>query len=287
MKVLINRTAVKSRPSKNVKPSEDFLLLILHCYIVAAAEQCQENSDTCQSLSKKIVNRFAKIHLQDDQRSTLTTKDMMFDYSTDLLAFCLLWHGFHDATREGDGDRILCYWKFLTVIFQQEGHYNYAKEGITLAIQSQVLPERIVNELKWSRTINVSGLKGHNIAADLHMEHLNKDLKNSIEHLGSNKLTKPIKRAAQSLGVVSSICRNFSEQSDVAINKPYHSYPSFMKDYEAIMKELRKADIFTVIPRRTITSFEIGSPLLQNLKWKNISQWAKEKITNFDFLGIQ
>ena len=112
---------------------------------------------------------------------------------------------------------------------------------------------------------------------------LNKWLKNVITHLGSNKLTKPIKRAARSLGVVSSICENFSKESDMAINKPYHSYPSFMKDFEAIMKDLRKAEIFTVIPRRTFKPFKTAAPLLQSLKWKNISQWAKEKFINFDF----
>ena len=51
----------------------------------------------------------------------------------------------------------------------------------------------------------------------------------------------------------------------MAINKPYHSYPSFMKDFEAITKELRK--------QRFLLSFQdAGAPLLQSLKWENISQ---------------
>ena len=54
LKVLINLTAVKSLPSKNVKPTEDFLLLILHCYIVAAAEQCQENLILANHYQKKL-----------------------------------------------------------------------------------------------------------------------------------------------------------------------------------------------------------------------------------------
>lgn len=172
LKVLINRTAVKSVPSKNMKPiaTEDFLLLILHSYVIAAAEQCRESLDTCKLLSQRVVKRFVKIYLSPEQESeeSLPIDDMIYNYSTDLLTFCLLWHGFHDATREGDGDRLLWYWKFLMVIFQQEGHYNYAKEGLTLTIQLQVLPERKVAELKWSRTVNVSGCSGHNIACDQH-----------------------------------------------------------------------------------------------------------------------
>ena len=127
-----------------MKPTEDFLLLILHSYVIAAAEKCWKDSDTCKLLSQRVVKRFAKIYLSAEQESKESSPidDMVYNYSTDLLTFCLLWHGFHDATREGDGDRILRYWKFLTVIFQQEGHYNYAKEGLTLAIQSQVLSKR-------------------------------------------------------------------------------------------------------------------------------------------------
>ena len=267
-----------------MKPTEDFLLLILHSYVIAAAEKCRKDSDTCKLLSQRVVKRFAKMYLSAEQESKESSPidDMVYNYSTDLLTFCLLWHGFHDATREGDGDRILRYWKFLTVIFQQEGHYNYAKEGLTLAIQSQVLSERKVTELKWSRTVNVSGRSGHNIPCDLHMEHLNARLKKAMANVGSNKLLKPFKRVAKSLGVVNSVCQNFANESKVPVNKPYHSYPSFSKDFESIMRDLRAADIFSVIPQRTLTSFTT-QPLLKNLNWSNITEWTKNKIINFQF----
>ena len=284
LKVLINRTAVKSVPSKNMKPTEDFLMLILHSYVIAAAEQCRESLDTCKLLSQRVVKRFVKIYLSPEQESeeSLPIDDRVYNYSTDLLTFCLLWHGFHDATREGDGDRLLRYWKFLMVIFQQEGHYNYAKEGLTLTIQSQVLPERKVAELKWSRTVNVSGRSGHNIACDLHMEHLNRRLKKAMANVGSNKLLKPFKRVAKSLGVVNSVCQKFASESNLSVNKAHHSYPSFSKDFESIMKDLRAADIFSVIPQRTLMSFTT-QPLLKNLNWSNITQWTKDKIINFQF----
>ena len=283
LKVLINRTAVRSLPSKNMKPTEDFLLLILHSYVIAAAEQCQQDSDTCKLLAKRIVEKFVKINLPDEQNADSTqSSDMLYDYSTDLLTFCLLWHGFHDATREGDGDRILRYWKFLMIIFQQQSHYNYANEGLTLAIQSQVLSERKRAELKWNRTINVSGRKGHNIACDLHMEHLNARLKKVMSNVGSNKLLKPFKRVAKSLGVVNDVCRKFASESDVSVNKPYHTYPSFSKDFVAIMKDLQAADAFSVTPQRELVNFK-AKPLLKNLKWVNIVKWTKDKIINFDY----
>jgi len=51
-------------------------------------------------------------------------------YTTDLISSGLLWHGFHDVNREGDGDHILLYWKFLLPVFKQEWYYNYAEEAL-------------------------------------------------------------------------------------------------------------------------------------------------------------
>jgi len=169
-----------------MKASEEFLLLILHTYTIAATEQCQTDTDTCIPLAKRIVSEFVNISMPGEQHPK-PLSDMLFNYSTDLLSY-LLWHGFHDAIHEGDGDRIFTYWKFLTVIFQQERHFNYAKEGLTLTIQSQILSERKIEELKWSRTVNTSGQEGHNIACDLYMEHLNRRIKMMMADIGSNKL---------------------------------------------------------------------------------------------------
>lgn len=41
-------------------------------------------------------------------------------------------------------------------------------------------------QLKWSRMVNVHGRPGKNIAADLHMEHLNRECKSSLSGLGAN-----------------------------------------------------------------------------------------------------
>ena len=105
--------------------------------------------------------------------------------TTDLLSSGLLWHGFHDAIREGDGDRIIVYWKFLMVVFRSEWHYNYmyTNEALKLIVQSVVLSPRKVAELKWSRSINTQGRIGKNVPVDLHMEHLNQKLKMMMRNM--------------------------------------------------------------------------------------------------------
>ena len=44
----------------------------------------------------------------------------VFSYPVDFLDMALFWHAFHDAIREGDGKRIIHYWKYMAGIFQRE-----------------------------------------------------------------------------------------------------------------------------------------------------------------------
>ena len=111
----------------------------------------------------------------------------------DFISLGLLWHGFHDAVREGDGDRIIRYWRFLLPVFKLSDHRNYALKAFKLLAQVILLPPRQVAELKWERTVNTVGRTGHNVPCDLHMEHLNRLLKFMMENLGSKMKPQCIK----------------------------------------------------------------------------------------------
>jgi len=155
-----------------------------------------------------------------------------------------------------------------------DGHFP-ARGALLLAIQSQLFSERKLAELKWSRTVNTSGQQGHNIACDLHMEHINRRLKRMMANAGANKLQKPIARMAKSLGVVSHICSNFASESGATVSKAHHTYPSFSKDLETVTKVLRSEDIFSE-EKCLLSSFN-RSPILTSLNWKNIEEWVKKK----------
>ena len=83
------------------------------------------------------------------------------EYTTESITSGLLWHRFHDATREDDGDRILMHWKFLLPVFKEENHHNYAKEALILILQLKILSPWKLCELKWDRTVNTHGKPGH------------------------------------------------------------------------------------------------------------------------------
>ena len=63
LKNLINRTAVPTEPDTNLKAAEDFLLVVLHAHIVAAAEavMSQNNIASVGELANEVVKKFLNI----------------------------------------------------------------------------------------------------------------------------------------------------------------------------------------------------------------------------------
>ena len=131
--------------------------------IVAAARSIPQTDNCCLACAKAIVKKFVKIEVQltVSVNENETSSGMVYNYyATDLLTFSLIWHGFHDSIKEGDGNRIMKYWKFLLPIFQQTGHYNYSKEAFILLAQTKFLSQRKASELMWSRNVNTHGRQG-------------------------------------------------------------------------------------------------------------------------------
>ena len=178
LKVLLNNSA-NLDPSKNMKACEDFLLTVLHAHVVAAADYLIEvehmKPGKVEDMAKEIIIQFVNF----DPNVRVNSSDKVFLYCMQVLSLGLIWHGFNDAIKEGDGDRIIIYWKFLLVIFKVGNRRNYCKEAMNLLIQFYfLLPRRLAEQLKWSRCVNTRGVIGGNVPDDLHLEHLNRHLKN-------------------------------------------------------------------------------------------------------------
>ncbi len=132
----------------------------------------------------------------------------------EVLTLGLIWFNYLDATREGDGDRIITLWKFLLIIFRKTGHTNYSKEAAILLLQCNfLLSDRLATQVKYGRFVNTHGRKGCNMPCDLHMEHLNRRLKGMIHNMGSNIHPSCIASAAKALGVVHNVCSVFEQET--------------------------------------------------------------------------
>ena len=94
------------------------------------------------------------------------------------------------------------------------------------------LSPRMSEELLWSRFINTHGLPGRNIPTDLHMEHLNRVLKEAIRSLGVSKTNAAIERVANALGELSPVLDQFDKENSVMECSKARKIPSFEPEPE-------------------------------------------------------
>ena len=112
LKNLIHRTNVPSDPQKNMNAAEDFLLVLLHAHVtdVTAAAKTVLDSvgrvDHVKMLARLVLANYFLPPRFDCDSNDGKTKDGVHLYAKELLTLGLVWHGFHDASREGDGDRL-------------------------------------------------------------------------------------------------------------------------------------------------------------------------------------
>ena len=219
----------------------------------------------------------------DDADASDSNADLVHLYAKEFLALALLlWFGFHDAIKEGDGKRILRYWKFLLVVFKVEDRRNYAKAAVNLLLQHKyVLSPRKAAQLAWSRCVNTTGKQGGNIPCDLHLEHLNRTLQGILSTRGSNLTPSSIVRAGRTVSAVHRVCRVFEKETLGKTTETRHAYPSFEKDLKLVLTVLKDENVFVPVAQRKHASMKLKRGIFQEY---NDAKLLKKVQTNIDQL---
>lgn len=144
------------------------------------------------------------------------SEDGVFNYACRVLGMNLLARNFHDASREGDGDRTIRCWKFLLLHFKVDGRVKYSVEAFHLLAQiNALLPPFMANQLKWNRTCNVTGGKGKNIPFNLMVEHYNRVFKDDVNKFRANITKASISRSSRAIGVMKDLLEKFDRMTNV------------------------------------------------------------------------
>lgn len=143
---LVNRRNVSSNPDKSFNATEDFFHLVGKAHIIAAclkyfkmsnAEAVPQENIPTEALLLPNDQRKVALHAAisgfieeyfclDLDRSFSNEPDRVSAYACELLSYYLIYIELEDAICEGDGDRVLCCWKFL---FWDVGHRtNYVHD---------------------------------------------------------------------------------------------------------------------------------------------------------------
>ena len=131
-------------------------------------------------------------------------------------------------------------------IFKNSASKNYSIEVLYMLHQYHyVLPERQAQELIWNRFVNIHGLPGKNIPADLHQEHLNRMCKIALQGLCANKTEKAITRIGKAQGTLSLVLDKFDEENCTSLaSSGVHKKLTAEKDRDTIIKQLQQAHVF-------------------------------------------
>ena len=184
-------------------------------------ETAEKRKAALSMVTKKIINDYINLSYNGKIE---TSSDEVFNYSSNLLKICPLYAQFKDAIKEGDGKRILQCWRYLLPVFHNSKRKNYCLEAFNLLCQFHYdLAPQQAAQLIWSRTINTHGIRGRNIPFDLHLEHLNRLCKDSINNLGANKNSKAVVRCSKALGTLYSTLTQFDIDNSVVSFRNLHS----------------------------------------------------------------
>jgi len=264
LKNIIHRTNVPTDPSDNSKTAEDFLLVVLHAHVVGVTKSIlsKDRIECVGDLAGKVIEQYIHIQLpqlQQKQNShpnpTESTNDRVHPYAREVLTLGLIWLGFNDAIKEGDGDMVIRYWRFLLLAFKRGDSRNYFTEAINLLSQLHQLSPRLVAQLKWGRFVNIHGRSDCNISVDLHMEHLNRRLKAILRNIGPNNKPATVKQAAQAIGILSKVSSQFENEVGISKSPDHHKCKPFHKDFDIILITLMNHDMFIEKQHRCHPSF--------------------------------
>ena len=132
--------------------------------------------------------------------------------------------------------------------------------------------------------MNVHGVRGRNIAADLHMEHLNCTYKDAIRGLGANKTEKSIVRIGKAIGPLMSVTSNYDQSVLGKESKSSkHKVPSSEMDRRLIMNELmgHASVLEEVAGRQYKHSCALQKSLFHKMDRKVFEGWIEETICSW------
>ena len=141
-----------------------------------------------------------------------------------------------------------------------------------------LLPKRLAEQLKWSRCVNTRGVIGGNIPADLHLEHLNRHLKDMLSNLRSNITTKAIDHASRSLGIVHHVCEVFEHENNAKQPSGKHTHPVFTKGCNMICEVLKDQKTFYEHDCHCPPSLSYVKTLIQECPTTFLEAWIPKKI---------
>ena len=127
------------------------LHLVLAVYLIPTANTVLSacSKGDVNAVAKLITSSFCTVSaIERSSGVPATQADGIQAYSKEVITLGLLWLGYHDAVKAGDGNRVLQYWEFLMLLFKIGNCRNYAIEAARVLMNKKLLPPRLAAQLR-------------------------------------------------------------------------------------------------------------------------------------------
>lgn len=207
-------------------------------------------------------------------------EDNVFNYGCLHLSLGLLLHNADDSVKEGDGERLMRVWKFLTFVFRSQGKHKYALAGLRLmASRLALLTPRQAHRLTWNRFANKQGGVGKCISQDLRLEQINQVSKQAIRGIGAPNVTPDsIQSTTQSTGSLKKLLVTSSQDLGITKRSTHHTNKTRQAVFTSVLNQLHtKAKMFDFVPGRKFESFpKVTRSIYSSLDKKKLHRWISK-----------
>ncbi len=219
-----------------------------------------------------------------ENKESPASTDHLYNYHNARLQCGLLVHNMMDAIKEGDGDRLVRCYKMI-LLFQYKFHHTKYAFALLLffAKINALLSEKEAYLLIHNRFVNKKGKKGGNIALDLHMEHLNLDVKKLLRAMGGNITEAAAQRSARSMTVMNNVMDSIYEECDKSHRAGYHGSKTSTETVHSITDDLMQRNVFNYTPgREGYKSFKNFKSNIIDIDYRDFFTWAKEHLKHWE-----
>ena len=214
-------------------------------------------------------------------KEDMKKEDHIFNYGCLHISLGLLIRDAEDSVKEGDGERLIRVWKFLTYLFRLRGCHKYALAGLRkLASMEGLLTPRKAHQLKWNRFAGLKQGPGTRISRDERLEQLNKVSKEEIRSRGFPNINdNSVVTATRSTGAIDKLVRQSNHDLQRQTKSGHHCNRKGKDTFATILAQIHcKARVFQFCPGREYKAFPgLCRDLFKDLDLKTLANWLKNK----------
>ena len=214
---------------------------------------------------------------EEEEEEKKNTSDKIFNYHNTRLQWGFLFLNLIDAIKEGDGLRVVRCYKFVLLFEYKFRHTKYAYLLLHFfANIYSLLSEKDAFLLVHNRFLSKKGGKGKNIPLDLHMEHLNLDLKKLLKSMGGKITEAASQRYARSLTVFNTIMDSIYKECDKHYRSGHHGN-KLCSETVTIANDLVQGNVFHYTPgRKGYNSFNNFKENILAFDYRDFFSWVRK-----------